>query len=77
MLKRNHYLNAINQSFLVNPICALLGPRQCGKTTLSGQFAANFKGQSHFFDLEDSLDLAKLDNPQLALEPLEGMIIID
>lgn len=77
MLKRKNYLDAIDRSFLVNPICALLGPRQCGKTTLSKQYAESNKLQTHFFDLEDPLDLSKLDNPRLALEPLEGLIVID
>jgi len=48
------------------------GPRQCGKTTLARTFAA-----ADFFDLENPEDLARLDNPQLALEPLEGLIVID
>ncbi|MFH1830925.1 MAG: ATP-binding protein [Pseudomonadota bacterium] len=57
---------------------AILGPRQCGKTTLSHQFAATqTKASVHFFDLEDPRDLARLENPTLALEPLTGFIVID
>ncbi|MBN1523400.1 MAG: ATP-binding protein [Spirochaetales bacterium] len=54
------------------PVTAILGPRQCGKTTL-------VKSQpfDHFFDLENPRDLAKLDTPQLALENLTGLIVID
>jgi len=77
MLKRKYYLDLIDHSFLINPICALLGPRQCGKTTLSKQYSENNKLQTHFFDLEDPTDLSKLDNPKLALESLEGLIVID
>lgn len=77
MLTRKYYLDAIDTSFLVNPICALLGPRQCGKTTLSKQYAEKNKLPTHFFDLEDPIDLSKLDNPKLTLEPLEGLIVID
>ncbi len=77
MLTREYYLNSIDNSFLVNPICALLGPRQCGKTTLSKQYAEQSGLQTHFFDLEDPTDLSKLDNPKLTLEPLEGLIVID
>ena len=77
MLTIKYYLDAIDTSFLVNPICALLGPRQCGKTTLSKQYAKKNKLPTHFFDLEDPIDLSKLDNPKLTLEPLEGLIIID
>lgn len=54
------------------PVTALIGPRQCGKTTLAGEFGAD-----HYFDLEDPRDLAALGNPQLALEELNGLIIID
>lgn len=77
MLQRKHHLDAINNSFLVNPICALLGPRQCGKTTLSKEYAKTTDLEKHFFDLEDPIDLAKLDNPKLTLEFLDGLIIID
>lgn len=77
MLQRKSYLNAINNSFLVNPICALLGPRQCGKTTLSKEYAKTIDLEKHFFDLEDPMDLSKLDNPKLTLEFLTGLIIID
>lgn len=77
MLTRKNYLDSIDASFLVNPICALLGPRQCGKTTLSKQYVNTNNLSAYFFDLEDPLDLAKLDNPKLALESLEGLIVID
>jgi len=54
------------------PVTAILGPRQCGKTTLAGQLSVD-----HFFDLENPRDLARLENPQLALEELRGVIVID
>ncbi|MBI4365341.1 MAG: ATP-binding protein [Deltaproteobacteria bacterium] len=59
------------------PIIALLGPRQCGKTTLSRQLARQIEGPVHVFDLEDPIDLQRLDHPTLALEPLSGLVIID
>ena len=54
------------------PVTAILGARQCGKTTLARQFSA-----PSYFDLENPRDLAQLENPQLALEPLRGLIVID
>jgi hypothetical protein len=45
-----------------NPVVAILGPRQCGKTTLAGQIVKNLK-QSVHLDLENPSDLAKLDDP--------------
>lgn len=55
----------------------LLGPRQVGKTTLARQIAASWPGESHTFDLEDARDLARLDDPFLALEPLRGLVVLD
>ncbi len=61
-----------------NPIVAILGPRQCGKTTLAKQFAGlDIYTTIHFFDCENPRDLSRLENPLLSLEPLEGLIIID
>jgi predicted AAA+ superfamily ATPase len=54
------------------PVTAILGPRQCGKTTLARSFLYD-----HFFDLENPRDLLKLENPQLTFEDLTGMIVID
>jgi predicted AAA+ superfamily ATPase len=53
MIKRKCYFDAIDHSFLVNPICALLGPRQCGKTTLSKQYSKEQESLTHFFDLNE------------------------
>ena len=67
-LDQEEISNRIN----VFPVTAILGSRQCGKTTLSRQFKSD-----HYFDLENPRDLSKLDNPQLALEDLKGLIVID
>lgn len=55
-------------------ITALLGPRQCGKTTLARSFDVP---RSHYFDLEDPVDEARLRNPRDVLGGLEGLIVID
>ena len=54
---------------------ALIGPRQCGKTTLARQFVA--ADSPNYFDLEDPLSLARLDEPMTALGPLSGLVVID
>ena len=54
---------------------ALLGPRQCGKTTLARQFVP--ADSLNYFDLEDPLSLARLTEPNLALRPLKGLVVID
>ena len=74
---REQFVKSIGDSFEIAPICALLGPRQCGKTTLSKHYVEKLKEPVHFFDLEDHLDIAKLENPKLTLEPLQGLIVID
>jgi len=76
---RGDYYEKITRDFKIFPICALLGARQVGKTTLARQYAESKKllMEIHYFDLEDYTDLAKLANPKIALEPLKGLIIID
>ena len=59
--------------------CAILGPRQVGKTTLAKMFINTYPSKNvHFFDLENPLDLARLESPILALSKLsDALIIID
>lgn len=54
------------------PVTAILGARQCGKTTLASAFPTD-----HYFDLENPRDLVRLETPQLTLEALDGLITID
>jgi len=58
-----------------NPVVLLLGPRQCGKTTLAHEFAARRKAE--YFDLEAPADQSRLRQPMTALEPLSGWVVID
>lgn len=53
-------------------VTAILGPRQCGKTTIAKEFQFD-----HYFDLENPRDTARLENPQITLENLKGLIVID
>ncbi len=56
----------------------ILGPRQCGKTTLARDYIGTLTDeQVNYFDLEDPEHLNRLSDPRLALDPLEGMIVID
>ena len=54
---------------------AILGPRQCGKTTLAREIGR--RENAAYFDLEDPNDQARLANPQLVLESLRGVVILD
>lgn len=60
------------------PIVAILGARQCGKTTLARQYSHTLKSDSYqFYDCEDPRDLVKLENPMLLFEKYKGLVIID
>jgi len=76
MIKRPQALAAIRKSFSVHPAVAITGPRQCGKTTLAQLFASGQRS-SVLFDLEKAADRQKLEAPELALEPLKGLVVID
>ncbi len=60
-----------------NPVVALLGARQVGKTTLARMLAEGRDGTTTRFDLEDPDDLARLAEPKLALGGLDGLVVID
>lgn len=77
IIERSRAITSISEGFEVHPVVAILGPRQCGKTTLSRLFEKQFNGESHRFDLEDPTDLVKLERPSLALEDLRGLVVID
>lgn len=76
MLPRPIATARIRATFGVHPIAALLGPRQCGKTTLARQIAAE-EPTSTYFDLEDPRDLGALAAPMTVLERLSGLVVID
>lgn len=77
MILRRDHLQAVGQLLVRNPVVALLGARQVGKTTLARQIAHRRAGTAHFFDLESSADVARLQDPLLALSPLKGLVVLD
>ncbi|MDQ3349661.1 MAG: ATP-binding protein, partial [Acidobacteriota bacterium] len=76
-LRRTAYLHSIQERLRDNPVVSLVGPRQAGKTTLARMVAEQSTAAVHFFDLESPTDLARLSNPDLALRPLEGLVVLD
>ncbi len=54
---------------------ALNGPRQSGKSTLAQRFLS--RQSPNYFDLEDTSHIARLAEPQQALAPLKGLVVID
>ncbi len=77
MLARHRHLAAVEEMLGHHPVVAIIGARQVGKTTLARQIVARREGPVTVFDLEDPTDLARLHQPKLALEPLEGLVVID
>lgn len=77
-IPRTPELRQIQESLSSNPVTALLGSRQCGKTTLARQYLETLPEKpAHWFDLEDPEDLSRMEHPKLTLENLEELVVID
>jgi predicted AAA+ superfamily ATPase len=77
VIERARHLRALGRLVKGHPAVGILGARQVGKTTLAQEFSARYEGPTTRFDLEDPDDLARLAEPKLALEDLDGLIILD
>ena len=75
MILRKHYSDRLKKALGRNPVVALLGPRQCGKTTLARQMIP--AGHPQYFDLEDPVVARLMENPMTALQGLRGLVVID
>jgi len=75
MIPRLAYQQRLERALKRNPVVALIGPRQCGKTTLARQFLP--PDHSNYFDLEDPVVAGLLENPKTALEGLRGLVVVD
>lgn len=77
MIARTRYVRRAQQLLREFPVVAIIGPRQVGKTTLARQLADAHGDRTTSFDLERPRDLARLDDPMLALEDLRGLVVVD
>ena len=75
MIARKTDADLVRTALRRSRIVALLGPRQCGKTTLARQFVP--ADSLNYFDLEDPASLARLSEPDIALRPLKKLVVID
>lgn len=57
-----------------NPVVALIGPRQCGKSTLARKLIESHPN-ALYLDLERPSDLAKLSDPELFLESKKDKLV--
>ncbi|MCP5522982.1 MAG: ATP-binding protein [Verrucomicrobiales bacterium] len=76
MIDRPQVIQRVLDELAVHPSVALLGPRQCGKTTLAHVIAARHETGA-FLDLERTVDRRKLESPEQALGGLTGLVVID
>lgn len=75
MISRTQIIRRVERALSRNPVVALIGPRQCGKTTLAREFLV--AESSNYFDLEDPVVALALEEPMSTLKPLSGLVVID
>lgn len=75
MITRLQELGRIRRALKRSRVVALIGPRQCGKTTLARQIVP--PDSPNYFDLEDPTSLARLAEPMTSLSALRGVVVID
>ncbi len=75
VIDRSADLTLVRAALRRSRVVALLGPRQSGKTTLARHFVR--ADSLNYFDLEDPQSLARLTEPDTALRPLRGLVVID
>lgn len=75
MIERSSILSTIQIALGRSRVVAIIGPRQSGKTTLARQFV--HPDSVNYFDLEDPVSLARLEQPLTALQDLRDLVVID
>jgi len=75
MIPRTSIVASLESALARSPVVVLVGPRQCGKTTLARLLV--HADSANYFDLEDPASLASLDEPMTALAHLQGLVVID
>jgi len=81
LIPRPRLMNQVLQYLEESSVTVLLGARQTGKTTLAGMAGQAFQERTgaevHQFDLERATSRAALSTPEITLESLRGLIVID
>ncbi len=72
---RRAILEQMRAAIARSTVTVLTGPRQSGKTTLAREILS--EESANYFDLEDPVSLARLEEARTALEPLRGLVVID
>ena len=74
-MKRLELLQHVRTALKRSRVVVLVGPRQCGKTTVARTLVQ--EESPNYFDLEDPAAAMRLDQPMTALRDLRGLIVID
>lgn len=78
MIDRIFYRSRLETALERSPVVALLGPRQCGKTTLARVvLEAREHGGGDYYDIESPRDQARLQNPEMVLGSAHGLVVLD
>jgi len=77
MIRRTVHIGRVINLLKQFPVVAILGARQVGKTTLACEIQKAWGKPCHAFDLESPADLGRLADPDLALSPLKGLVVLD
>jgi predicted AAA+ superfamily ATPase len=77
MIERPRQQRIVNRLLARSPVVAILGARQVGKTTLVRAFVERQGRPATLFDLERSQDLARLQDAELGLRDLKGIVVLD
>ena len=77
MIDRPRQVKRLTQLLERNPVVGILGARQVGKTTLAHTLMKTLRRPATVFDLERGQDLARLEDPELALQELRGLVVLD
>jgi len=75
LLDRPDLERRIRRAIKGYPLTLLLGPRQCGKTTIARKFG--YRGSKTYFDLEDPQTPLQSETEALTLRSLRGLVVID
>jgi len=75
MIPRFGYTGRLESALARAPVTALLGPRQCGKTTMAKSICEG--RNAVFYDLESVPDRRRLENPEMVLGAAEGLVVLD
>lgn len=75
LIPRPELVARVNDGLAHSPVTLILGPRQCGKTTLAQMLGEKQSGS--YYDLENPRDLARLEHPQTVLEAARGLVVLD